>query len=69
MGVLMGNLNVDRSEWPDNFYGIDKEDYDNELDYMEAVEEEIFYSDEEDSEYYDGDDDTYHYDDDEDDYE
>lgn len=62
----MGNLNIDRSSWPDNFYGINKEDFDNELDYMEAVEEEMFYSDEDDSDY-DEDDEYYHYEDDDDD--
>lgn len=64
----MGSLNIDRSEWQDNFYGINKEDYDNELDYMEAVEEEMFYSDEEDSDYDEDDSGYYRYDDDQDDY-
>lgn len=65
--MLRSNPFIDREDWKDNSYGILKEDYDNVLDYLEAIEEamldneddydqdydsEDFYEGEEEDEYY-----------------
>ena len=66
-----------REDWQDNSYGVDKNDYDNEIDYMEAIEEAISDLDEGEYEFgieyeddfaYDEEDEDFYYEDEDDDF-
>ncbi len=67
--MSVSNPYVNREDWRDNPYGIDKEDFDNVIDYMEAIEEAMLYGEDDEDEFYSpyDDDDDYSYDDEEDD--